>query len=262
MPNLDLRQPASAPVRPTQSTEPSEDFRLFFTTQPPGAELAVVFLHGLDGHFWNTWGPEDAPGSFPLRLADELPHAAIALFDYPARLQRFLQDPDHTLHRIAQAWARHLVEDLFPRFSRIYILGYCLGGLITTLALRELEDEGRLPSFSEASEHQRFDVLLLDVPHRWPEGHLGFSKVFELDDQVLGKNAEFWQRQVEASGGLKPHILLSRPGSWITPMDPTAGLGSEWVHQLDLSHEELVQSPGEGGFETLEWVVECIGAEI
>lgn len=216
--------------------------------RPDGATAAVVFLHGLDGHYWRTWGTDENPGTFIRRTIEDLPQLAVAAFDYPARLFGFLDENALTIDEISQAWAESLRETILGKYSTVAIVGYCLGGIVTTLALRRLLSSRALPPC-------RILAFLLDVPHDWPECYLTTGEVLKVEVATLHANAEFWRAQQQLRNGLSAYAVLSRGDSWTSSFNPAGRLPPDRICSVAVTHVQLTKPPVRGFFKPFDFVV-------
>ena len=247
----------------------SIDVRIVSVSEPAEANAAAVFVHGIAGHFLNSWGPEGLPGTFLKRLSFDLPHVAVFTADYPSDMDRVIDDDALTLQRLVDCWADKLGYSLMNRFTSVAVIGYCLGGLLTTMAIRQWFHRDTRWSQRLFSHEDRMMLLLLDVLHQVPtkedqkDGLVGLRSALQCNELAFQKNVDFWKKLVGSSHvgeglPIEVHALLSQGDSFVRSWSPHAHLPKNRVHQTDVSHENLTRPPLSGAFFTYDFVVDRI----
>lgn len=214
----------------------------------------VVFIHGLDGHTARTWGQPGQAGAFIERLQHDLPQVAVAAYDYPSGLRAIVADSTLTLQSQADRLAECLHEALLPIFQSVIVIAHCLGGLLSTLAVRQLVEQGDLGSPPKSTK--QLLLFLLDTPHdlpasgpsQWLTGLLG---ALSLTPAALAANADFWRQTVlaapHAPGSLRSvvsaYAIVSTQPSWVSHLKPDLELPADRVCRLDIPHEALTHAP-------------------
>lgn len=236
-----------------RSIEPAPA-RLIWAAQPIAARAVVVFIHGLDGHTARTWGQPGQAGAFIERLQHDLPQVAVAAYDYPSALRAIVADSTLTLQSQANRLAECLRETLLPNFQSVIVIAHCLGGLLTTLALRHLIEQGDLSNPPNSTKQVL--LFLLDTPHdlpasgpsQWLTGLLG---AVSLTPAALAANADFWRQTVLAapnspgsvSSVVSAYAVVSTQPSWVSHLKPDLELPADRVCRLELPHEALTHAP-------------------
>ena len=236
-----------------RSIEPAPA-RLIWAVQPPGASAVVVFIHGLDGHTARTWGQPGQAGAFIQRLQRDLPQVAVAAYDYPSALRTIVTDGTLTLQSQADQLAECLRETLLPSFQSVIVIAHCLGGLLCTLAVRHLVEQGDLGNPPKSITQML--LFLLDTPHnvpasgpsQWLTGLLG---ALSLTPAALAANADFWRQTVLAapdapgsvSSLVSAYAIVSTQLSWVSHLKPDLELPADRVCRLDIPHEALTHAP-------------------
>ncbi|MDH5429126.1 MAG: hypothetical protein OEY57_13255 [Nitrospirota bacterium] len=242
-----------------------DQVRLTYFAQPLGARAVVICIQGLHGHLYDSTGSSDETGNLINRLHADLPDIAIAPMTYPWDLRRFKANETLSAGGIAHEIADALNETIFDHCHTVVILGHCLGGLLTTLALPHLLHTRVDLIHRLRVNKNRLVVFLLDSPHDLPKCrlsnfHVGLLKALRLPQAAMRENARFWQWHVLTDGPdkipIEAYAVTSKAESWVTPLNPTAGLSAFQVCQVTISHEALVQVPMAGPFEPYDFVLE------
>lgn len=249
---------------PIPHTQHGDDTRLIFHSRPDRARTAVAFIHGLGGHFYDNWGAESCPGAFIARMANDLPEAAIATFAYPSGLNRFLGSESLTLAAVTSSWMQVVRDSLLRRYGEVAIVGHCLGGLLTTLALRQLLMAGDTWPRRLRQEQNHLSLFLLDSPHDLPETGptewlAGLMEALSFDAGTLRENAAFWRdrmlRESRHRCPIPTYAVVSERESWVTPLSPTANLPESRICHVGLSHTELARPAATGPFAPYDFVL-------
>lgn len=182
------------------------------------------------------------------RLAGDLPQTSILAYDYPSELSRFIVDETLTAHQVASNLAAAL-RSLTARYAVVGVVGYCLGGVLAGLALRELAHE-------RGSQTGGVVVFLLDVAHEWLVARPDVTRALGVDAATLRENARFWREQTDEPGGLTVYALLSGKERWVQGIRPDAGLPAGRVTTFEVAHESLPMAPVAGPFGPYTFVLE------
>jgi hypothetical protein len=229
---------------------PGPEPRLVFASDPAMATSAVLFIHGLSGDLRATWGGGPT-GGFMARLAGDLPQTAVVAYDYPSELSRFILDETLTVRQVASHLAATL-RSLTATYAVVGVVGYCLGGVLAGVALRELAQERSLQT--------GVVVFLLDVAHEWLVTRPDVTRALGVDSATLQENARFWREQTDEPGSHTVYALLSGKERWVAGIRPDAGLPAGRVATFDLAHESLPMAPVAGPFGPYTFVLERLRA--
>ncbi|KAH9226831.1 hypothetical protein K456DRAFT_1798888, partial [Colletotrichum gloeosporioides 23] len=101
----------------------------------PSPEFDVVFVHGLEGHFRNTWSQEDSQPR-PRRkhlLAEDFPRARIFTFGYNSAITRFFHESAY--HGSILEYCKSLLQRLSAERKDclrrpLIFIAHSLGGLV------------------------------------------------------------------------------------------------------------------------------------
>jgi len=91
----------------------------------------VVFIHGLGGDCFETWGRKGEPGTFLTRLAADLPDSVVATFAYKSGPKRSFSFSSLDVQELARIWAHELRDTFLDRYSSVAVVCHSLGGVVT-----------------------------------------------------------------------------------------------------------------------------------
>jgi hypothetical protein len=210
----------------------------------PSPAPLVVFLHGLDGDALTTWGLPTESATFPRRVAAAFPGCAVVSLGYPARLGRFLREPNFTVAPIAAALAETLAI-LGDGRPRVAIIGYCLGGLLASLALRQIRPEGcGPPAF----------LALMDAPLLLPAAGDPYPEVTSalgFEPEPLAVNVA-WLRDEVLGSRLRLATIVSEAPGWVAPYAREALSPPAPLARVAGDHLALARAPTTGDFAPLD----------
>ncbi|MGP9819076.1 hypothetical protein ACTZWW_03585 [Salinarimonas sp. NSM] len=212
----------------------------------------VVFLHGLEGDAFASWGPRERPGVFQARLSAAHPGCATTTIGYPASVARFKSDPAFTLAPIEAAFGEALDGLLAERPAAIFV-GYCLGGLLAALALRARTARGRLPPTL---------LFLMDAPLLLPERGDPYPEIGAGLGLTVADMADLarWLRGEAGAVGIRLVSILSEAPGWLAPYGRDAASPPAPLHVVPGDHLALAAAPATGDFAPLAVVSGAIVA--
>ncbi|KAK4140980.1 Alpha/Beta hydrolase protein [Dichotomopilus funicola] len=138
---------------------------------PPGTpkQIDVVAVHGLGGHYLNTWThvPSRGNGDVTLWLRDllpqKLPNAHVMSFSYDSAIySRADQSVRATAGKLVQL-LRNIREEYEDENRPIVFIGHSLGGIIIKQALKHAKD--KRPRFSDIHTNTT-GLIFFATPHR------------------------------------------------------------------------------------------------
>jgi tetratricopeptide (TPR) repeat protein/pimeloyl-ACP methyl ester carboxylesterase len=125
---------------------------------------SAIFVHGLGGDAFGTWGGPDAQSCWPGWLANDLKSLALWSVGYEAPISRWRGSAMHLTDRATNILARLLAERALREGSLI-LIGHSLGGLIIKQLLRDAESEARHRSDAADLIARVEKVAFLGTPH-------------------------------------------------------------------------------------------------
>ena len=247
----------------------SSDVQLVGISVPSEAKAAAVFIHGIAGHYLDSWGEKNCPATFLRRLSVDCPSVAVFSADYPSGMDRLVDDDDLTLRRLVEGWANVLGESVMNHYRAVAVIGFCLGGLLTTMAIRQWFVNDAKWAQCLASGDGRLMLFLLDTLHQVPnkedhkEGLVGMRSAFQCGAEEFQENVNFWRGLMKQEFPrerlpVDAFALLSEGESFVKSWSPHAHLPSHRVHQTKVSHEHLVRPPTGGAFFPYDFVASKI----
>ena len=126
---------------------------LFLISEPEGEiKQHVIFIHGLDGHYNDTWKSSVLPCDFwPTWLCDSIKGLSVWSIGYEACISRWKGTAMHLTDRAQSVLERILLEPKL-RDGELIFIGHSLGGLLVKQLLRDAE--------SQTSQREEVDSLI------------------------------------------------------------------------------------------------------
>jgi hypothetical protein len=158
---------------------------------------------------------------------------------------------------MASGWVREMREHVFGRYRTVVIVAYCLGGLLTTMGLRQLFSEDGAVSWQKSE----LALFLLDAPHELPEAGpsdwlAGLLDTLDLAPEALRANAVFC-RDCFRLPSIQAYAVISEQESWVTACGQTLTARRPGVHS-EPTHTELARASAGGTFPPYDFVLSRI----
>ena len=125
---------------------------------------SAIFLHGLGGDAYRTWGGSDAQSSWIGWLADDIKGLTVWSVGYEAPISRWRGSAMHLTDRATNILARLLAEPAL-REGPLILIGHSLGGLVIKQLLRTAESEARHRQDAAKLIERVEKVAFLGTPH-------------------------------------------------------------------------------------------------
>lgn len=252
---------------------PSSLPALLFVSEPPGAESAVAFIHGLGGDCLDTWGPKGQPATFIKRLSADLPGSAIATYGYVSGPKRAFRASRLKVENLVRVWATKLRDSLLTRYGAVAVICHSLGGMVTMGACRHLfTTQHELARRLQVSE-TRLALFLMGVPQEgtntrgadWLSSEL---QALTYNGELARLNMDFWLNRVRPPGELgspsdlpiDTFAVVSETDRWVPQVAAGAGLREGRVHRTALSHTAMVKPPAAGHSGPYDFVLRLLTA--
>lgn len=116
-----------------------------------GNRNLVVFVHGLGGRRYDTWG------CFPQFLFEEFPHVDVGLYEYRTLFRRMAFWKSIELEDEAEIFASDLRDDQI--YESIFLIGHSMGGLLCKAVAKHLIDSNQLTVLGRVA-----GMILMAVP--------------------------------------------------------------------------------------------------
>lgn len=129
----------------------------------------VVFVHGLDGHPYDTWrrgrsSPASDPSFWPLWLAEDIKGLDVFTLGYAASASGWKADDMPMEDRVSNVVERLLdADDILS--APITFVCHSLGGLIVKQALLQLNEQKTIDARSKSLLDRVKQVVFLGTPH-------------------------------------------------------------------------------------------------
>ena len=243
--------------------------------EPEGASEAIIFVHGLGGDLYTTWGAKGSPATFITRLADAFPKAAVYSCGYSTGVKRVLHFSPKKLdfEELAEIWRGYIRDALLHRHSSVAIVCHSLGGVLTMTALRQLATYEKDFELGLQEGESNLTLFMMGVPQHGTQtrGTGWFNrelKVLTYNDKVVRDNTEFWQsrmRQPE-DARIPDHIpvavyaVVSKADHWVPQLSAGDNLSESHIRRFEHSHTDMVKPPETGDFGPYDFVLSRLRA--
>lgn len=182
----------------------------FLHLERQGNRAVVVFVHGLFGHYRDTWGR-----FLELVLADRaLTHCDVVSFGYPTGVKgawfRFVGAALPPISQVADHLRSELATRLVPAYDEIVLVGHSMGGLVVQRALLDALAAGASGAALLARVRA---VLLYAAPCRGVDGgeilrlHGQARDLDETSDFIEALQAD-WAREVTGAAPGSPAAAI------------------------------------------------------
>lgn len=155
------------------------------------ASALVVFVHGLNGSGYGTWGEMSAA----IYGSDQL-DVDVAVFDYVSGLRRRLSFSPNIID-VARELNSHLDA---LQYNRIILVGHSMGGIICSMAIR-LSHQKTPFGHSDALIHRAVGLIALASPRSGARavifGGNKDARILKVHNSEVTQNSEFFTNQVD-----------------------------------------------------------------
>lgn len=229
---------------------------LYTRAATPRNRSIIVFVHGLGGGGYKTWGTVP-----PAILGSELASVDVAIFDYLSGLRRrFFESPS------IEVTIEQLVDELEPLdYDSVYLVGHSMGGVIAMGAVREAYL--RQQTFESPLVRRIRGIFTLASPlagsKRVPRIFTFMSdlKTLQVHSEKQREVAKFFADQVSVDltppdfGRLWiPHFAAKAAGDKVVdPFSSTAHVPSDRSKIFSGSHTSILKNDG-----ITTWLTESI----
>lgn len=205
-------------------------------------------MHGVNGHYLDSWGPVGQPATFLARLKRDLPTVTISTYAYPTPLAPHNETTPPTLTTLTQGWVDTMRALVLPHYDEVAVVGHCLGGLIARFGIPAL-----------TSDHSPWLLITLDTPENWSDTPLreplsSIVTALGLSEPAMRANAAWWSER--AIVGLDDHAVLSTQHNWVTPFK--RGSTTARATAVDVPHTELTRPPLTGNHAAYDCVMRSL----
>lgn len=126
--------------------------------------LRILFFHGLNGHYQNTWKSSGSSEFWPSWLLIDAPGTRVTSVEYDAAASRWLSDP-MTISDRAMNIASQLAAVEAYATTPIALIGHSLGGNVIKALIRHLHDhQSNNPRYKDILSNIRL-VAFLGTPN-------------------------------------------------------------------------------------------------
>jgi len=207
----------------------------------------IILLHGIDGDAVSSWRASGDRPVFADRLAVRFPTARVRSLGYPASLPTYRATPDLDLACVAARLA-DTFGTVFSSTRPAVIVGFCLGGLVAAMALRERTRAASLPPTL---------LFLLDAPLRPARGIDPYPQVAEalgLTPTLMGATLD-WLQAALGDGKIAIVSILSEAPGWMEPYGREALSPLAPLYHVPGDHLAMVAARETEALPTLDHVI-------
>jgi tetratricopeptide (TPR) repeat protein/pimeloyl-ACP methyl ester carboxylesterase len=218
----------------------------------------VIFVHGLGGDRYGTWG------EFPAYLFKDLQKLGvdIALYAYHTLWKRFGLTASIELEQEADIFA-DVLRDLPKRYGRIVLIGHSMGGLLAKAAIKSLIDRD-----NRAALQRIAGLVLMATPQTGSLKMPGFLGALSADARALKPHGAFVTRLVETfqirvnatpapDGSGRFHIpawaVIAPADQWVDRLSAGLAIPDDHTKKVRGSHTSIVK-PSHQGNDAYEFV--------
>ncbi|MEM9276161.1 MAG: alpha/beta fold hydrolase [Cyanobacteria bacterium P01_F01_bin.143] len=169
----------------------------------------IVFVHGLGGHYWSTWHPQESEEDthfFPMWLGDDFPDYGIWSMDYDSSLVRS-EGSQMPILDLAAYMAAELDSEDLGRHPLIFIT-HSMGGILVKQMLRNAQDYG--DSYRKRLVDQTRGIVFIATPHSGSD----LVSFFKFLKSIVSINVQELEashpRLLELNRAYRSHEILSQ----------------------------------------------------
>lgn len=191
-------------------------------------ESLAVFVHGLGGHRYSTWG------NIPRFLFDDIPSIDIGLYDYSSGIRRLRLKNSVSLGKHSKEFADSLRDG---GYRNVVLVGHSMGGLLCKAVIKELIDSQARTPLDEIALGMISGLFLLATPQAGSRMVPRFLSFLTTDARVLRAHSNFTS---EIDERFRDRITydasrLPEQGRMCIPTYAAIATGDRWVDPLSAS---------------------------
>jgi len=208
-------------------------------------EKLLIFVHGLGGDRYRTWG------EFPRLVFDNFPAIDIGLYSYRTLLRRWKVWKSISINREAELFGDQIRDEL-GAYSNIIFLNHSLGGILCYSVIAYLINSNQKDVLRKFS-----GLILAGTPQTGSLRVPFFASWLSSDFRALKAHGQLVQEKlVTLTNHVKLNIddkpadaeiviptwaMLGQHDLWVDPLSARVGLPNSRVRHLKLSHTEIVK---------------------
>jgi pimeloyl-ACP methyl ester carboxylesterase len=208
------------------------------------ATRIVIFVHGLGGSPYGTWG------NFPKFIFEDVPDLDVGLYQYETLWRRLKFGAQIPLDREAEIFAGVLRDDL-KTYRDVVLVGHSMGGVLCKALIRRLIQDGRMdlldriaglfllasPQLGSLRVPGFLSWISTDARALKPHGPLleEISRTFE-DNLLLDSNAIAYDKPV-----IPTFVLKGASDFWVDALSAGIGVPTRQQRTVVGTHTEIVK---------------------
>lgn len=247
-------------------TDPANNDSLIVHCRPRSTnESIVVFVHGLGGRRYGTWG------NIPGFLFNDLPDLDVGLYDYSSGIRRVHRRSSVSLGRHAKEFADSLRDS---GFRNVVLVGHSMGGILCKAVVKELVDSQARTPLGDVALGMISGIFLLATPQAGSRRVPGLLAHLTSDARVLRTHSSFvsdiderFRDRINSDingnipeGGricIPTYAVIATGDVWVDPLSASLNLSRDQVKNVRGTHTSIiaVESPQAGLY---PWLVSRI----
>ena len=203
----------------------------------------VVFVHGLNGDRYGTWG------NFPKFLFDDCPHVDVGAYSYRSGFKRLFSKESVSLSTEARIFADDLRDD--SQYERIILIGHSMGGLLARSVVKRLQETGQGVALARVKA-----LILMASPQAGSQRGVPGADKLLTDAEVLKAHGPFVteidevfkshiDNSPEAVSPDKVHLpvwaVIGAADKWVDPLSAALGLPAGQTKTVHGGHTDIVK---------------------
>lgn len=248
---------------PVPSGHEAYDAPLVIHCRPGVARTRLVlFLHGLGGRRYDTWG------TIPRYVFEDCSDAAVGLYDYRSGFRGLLPWSTASLPDLAKELA-DVVRD--SQFTRIVMVGHSMGGLLAKATVKDLIDSGVKSVDGYPSIARVAGLILMATPQAGSLRVPGALGMLTRDGRSLRAHSRFvtelnetFKNRIDNTGAALVHVdheasipvfgVIGLRDAWVDRLSASLDLPRSQTKNVRESHTSIVK-PASRHDGSYEWIV-------
>jgi pimeloyl-ACP methyl ester carboxylesterase len=222
----------------------------------------VLFLHGLGGRRYDTWG------EIPRYLFEDCPGAAVGLYDYRSGVRGLLPWSTASIPDLARELA-DVIRD--GDFTRIVLIGHSMGGLLAKAIVKDLIDSGVRSVDGFPAIARIAGLVLMATPQAGSLRVPGALGVVTRDGRTLRAHSRFvtelnetFKNKIDSTGEMPVRVnhevsiptfgVIGLRDAWVDRLSASLDLPRSQTKNVRETHASIVKpaSRHDGAY---EWIV-------
>jgi pimeloyl-ACP methyl ester carboxylesterase len=255
----------SAEFEPIADSDPGYQDPLVVHRHTDHDKALVIFVHGLGGHRYTTWG------HLPRFFFEDLPATALGFYDYASGLRRLRSRHSSPLNVHATQLADTIRDG---PYESVVLIGHSMGGLLAKATINQLIDTRTLAGQSAVARVR--GLLLIATPQAGSLRVPGLATLLSRDARALRAHSAFVTdmterftnkvatARAEVAGPsdkvvVPTFAVLATTDTWVDRFSAGMGLTRDQTKTVRGSHTSIVK-PLSRQDDVYGWILHHIGS--